>query len=152
MEGITHALKENLCNPCTVRKTTCPIESWKVMIPYAIAQAILSLMEGIRELARVHGLYLAVSYEGWNDDKEAWATIPRKGYGRSGIQVRDERVYAAMKRLEEDAQALFGKYEGQLKGQNRTRRRDLETARDREAFVLACKYLKRLEAIGMDKS
>ena len=67
-------------------------------------------MDGIRELVRVYNLFLLTAYEGWNSDREAWATISRKGHGHSGIHVKDQRVYEAMERLDKDAGKLAIRY------------------------------------------
>ncbi|MCG2796631.1 MAG: hypothetical protein L6427_12380 [Actinomycetia bacterium] len=78
-------------------------------------------MIGIKELLDVYNVLLHVAYNGWGEDREAYAVIPQKNTGHSEVDVKSQSVYRELERLDRDAGRLAAKYLDRLEdiGQGR---------------------------------
>lgn len=68
-------------------------------------------MSGIKELLEVYGIIRQVAYNGWQEDREAYFTLPpRRGARHSEISVKNPRAYEILGQMERDAGRLARRY------------------------------------------
>jgi NADH pyrophosphatase NudC (nudix superfamily) len=67
-------------------------------------------MEGFSRIADVYATIFVVAYEGFDSEKEAYGVI-RKGTVGHGVQVKDQKFYKLLARMDRELDRVAEKYE-----------------------------------------